>query len=508
MPEYLLRNISDLKDGEMKVVPAGKVKVLIVCHQGRLKAFQDTCPHAGGPLAEGAICNGRLVCPWHMGTFRLSDGKLIEPPPMDSLKTFPIRKKDGNLFIEVPGHSPQDEGEAVDRSRDQRTFVIVGAGAAGSMAAKTLRTEGYCGRIVLVDPHAEEPIDRTMLTKMALTDSSPLNCLELRSLEHLNVETIKSPVVSLRSTQRDIKLRNGKTIRFDAALIATGGKPKVLPMQQESAVYTIRHAEDLRRLRVVAKKNNHAVIVGTSFIGMEAASALKQRGLKVTVIGQASLPFEEQFGERIANALLSLHKRKGVKFELAAKLIQVAPRYVTIEQDGYMKKIEGDFVILGIGVLPNLDFEHDLPLAADGGLLADHRLCVKSKIWAAGDVVNIQGVRIEHWRVAQQQGMHAAKQMLGLPSRYDVVPFFWTYHFGKRINYLGHAKDWDDIWIMGEPRRLKFLAAMNKGGRVKAIVSCGYESETALLAELLREPLSTNEARTAVSRLARARSTS
>jgi apoptosis-inducing factor 3 len=382
-------------------------------------------------------------------------------------------------------------------------MVIVGAGAAGSMAAKTLRDEGFCGQIVVVDPCHEEPIDRTMLTKMALTDKTPANRVQLHCLDRLDVIRLRSSVKSLRADRGLITLSDGRTVRFDAALVATGGTPKRLPMQHPENVHTIRHINDLSGLRSIARKGRHAIVLGTSFIGMEAASALRQRGLTVTVIGKERLPFEQQFGSSIASALLSLHKRKGVGLVLGVNTLQVTSRNVLVDQNGRPRRINGDFVILGVGVEPSLNFEHDLPLSADGGVLTDESLRARDKVWVAGDIANVAGLRIEHWRVAQQHGMHAAKQMLGQRTPLRNVPFFWTYHFEKTIKYLGHADTWDDVSITGDVRRLNFIALLSRRDEVIAVVSCDRDEETALLAELMRKPISSKQARKAIQSIRR-----
>jgi NADPH-dependent 2,4-dienoyl-CoA reductase/sulfur reductase-like enzyme len=271
-------------------------------------------------------------------------------------------------------------------------------------------------------------------------------------------------------------------------------------MRGSDAVYTIRHVDDLRTLRSAAQANRHAVIIGTSFVGMEAASALRQRGLKVTVVGKETLPFEKQLGPQIASSLLSLHKKKGVRFILGARLIQIANRYVLVEEGGRERQIDADLVILGVGVSPNLDFKHDLPLAAEGGVLTDKSLRAADKVWVAGDIASIGGIRIE-LESCPAHGMHAAKQMLGQKKPLHVVPFFWTYHFGKRINYLGRGEEWDDISITGNLCSFDFLALQSKSGVVRSVISCGRETETALLAELLHRPLSKQGAHTALCRL-------
>jgi apoptosis-inducing factor 3 len=499
MPEFPIRGVADLKENEKKLISAGKTKILVLRHQGKLSAFQSKCPHAGGPLEKGALCNGRLVCPWHMGTFRIPDGRLIEPPAMDSLETYPLRIEDSKVFVMLPSSKATGHPKKVSPTTvDKRRMVIVGAGAAGSMAAKALRDEGFAGQIVVIDPCHEEPIDRTMLTKMALTDKTPVNRVQLQYLDRVDVIRLRSSVKSLQADRGLITLSDGKRVRFDAALVATGGTPKRLPMQHAERVFTIRHIDDLRRLRSIARKGRHAIVLGTSFIGMEAASALRQRGLNVTVIGKEEHPFEQQFGSSVASALLSLHKRKGVRFVLGVNILQVTSRHVLVEQSGSSRRINGDFVILGVGVEPSLKFEHDLPLAADGGILTDESLRAKDEVWVAGDIANVAGLRIEHWRVAQQHGMHAAKQMLGQRTPLRNVPFFWTYHFDKTIKYLGHADTWDDVSIIGDVRRLNFIALLSRRNEVIAVVSCNRDEETALLAELMRKPVSSKQARNAI----------
>ena len=138
MLEFPLHGVVDLKKNEKKLISAGKEKLLVLRHQGKLSAFQSKCPHAGGPLEKGAICNGRLICPWHMGTFRISDGRLIEPPAMNSLEIYPLRIEDSKVFVTLP--SPKTAGQEKKKWRSastgKRRMVIVGAGAAGSMAAR------------------------------------------------------------------------------------------------------------------------------------------------------------------------------------------------------------------------------------------------------------------------------------------------------------------------------------------------------------------------------------
>jgi NADPH-dependent 2,4-dienoyl-CoA reductase/sulfur reductase-like enzyme/nitrite reductase/ring-hydroxylating ferredoxin subunit len=496
MAEIRVPAAMKLKDGDKKVIAVNKTKILFIHHAGQMIATQPKCPHAGGPLDKGAVCNGRLVCPWHMGTFALPTGALVEPPAMESLKTYPVRMDGQSVFVDLTEQSSESSRPAsTGKDPDKRTFLLVGAGAANAMAATTLRNEGFKGSIVVVDPVADEPIDRTQLSKQALTDKTPLAKTHLGIFGDLDVKRTKASIIAISSKRRQVRLDNGKTINFDAAVVATGGVPKRLNIPGADNVYTIRHSEDVRRIRSKAKKGSKAVIIGTSFIGLETASALAQRGVHVTVVGEEELPFAKQFGERVAQALLALHKNKGVKFLLGATVVSISARNVTAAKDGKKKSIPADFILMGVGIAPNLQFEHDLPIAEDGGIRVDQSLRAANRVWVAGDIATVRGRRIEHWRLAQQHGMVAARQMMGSRDGFRGVPFFWTFHFGKRLNYLGHADEWDEVVYRGNVKKLDFLAFYVKDGRVLAILSCGKEQETAMLSEMMRNHLTIGSAR-------------
>ena len=496
MPEVRLTGAATLKPGEKKLVKVGDTEILLIQLADTLVGLQPKCPHAGAPLEQGAICNNRLVCPWHMGTFALPSGNLLEPPPLQGLDTFAVRVEGSDLLIDpVPRqrHLPSDQP-----ATNARTFLLVGAGAASTVAAITLRDEGFAGHIVAVDPQPDEPIDRTQLSKQALAGKMPLEKTRLDPLEHIGVERIVASVTSFSSNPPKARLSNGATISFDRALIATGGTPKRLDIPGADLAFTIRHTADVQAILDKVLPGKHAVIIGTSFIGLEAASALTQKGLRVTVIGkEPSLPFSTKFGDRIAKAIIELHEKNGVSFRLDTETLAVTPEGVTLQrQSEQPQPLAADLVLFGVGVSPELSFKHDLPLAEkSGGLATDDTLQVADGIFVAGDIANVNGTRIEHWRLAEQHGALAARNMLGFGQRYTGVPFFWTFQFGKRLGYLGHASDWDEIVYDGDVETLTFLAFYLKDGKVAAVLSCGRDQDTAALAEPMRTSLSLAELR-------------
>lgn len=496
MQEVRLPGAATLKPGEKKLVKAGDTEVLLIQLANTLVGVQPKCPHAGAPLEQGAICNNRLVCPWHMATFSLPTGDLLEPPALHGLDTFAVRVEGTDVLINP--EPKQHHLPSADPANNARTFLLVGAGAASTVAAITLRNEGFAGHIVAVDPLPEEPVDRTQLSKQALSGKMPLEKIRLESLEHFGVERVVASVASFSSNPPEARLSNGATVSFDRALIATGGTPKRLDIPGAELAFTIRHSADVQAILEKALPGRHAVVIGTSFIGLEAASALTQKGLRVTVVGkEPALPFASKFGERIAKAIVELHEKSGVTFHLDTETLAVTPQGATLRRRGEQAQpLAADLVLFGIGVSPELSFEHDLPLAeTSGGLAVNDTLQAADGIFVAGDIASVNGTRIEHWRLAEQHGALAARNMLGFGQHYTGVPFFWTFHFGKRLGYLGHAKDWDEIVYDGDVESLTFLAFYLKAGKVAAVLSCGRDHDTASLAEPMRTSLSLAELR-------------
>ncbi len=491
MPEVRLTGAATLKPGEKKVVKAGETEILLIQLAGTLVAVQSKCPHAGAPLEQGAICNNRLVCPWHMGTFALPTGDLLEPPPLKGLDTYAVRVEGQDILVDTDPKThelPQEKDAS-----NSRTFLLIGAGAASTTAAITLRNEGFAGHIVVVDPVSDEPVDRTQLSKQALSGKMSLEKIRMDPLELLGVERTAASVTRLRTNPGIADLSNGTHVSFDRALIATGGVPKRLDIPGAELAFTIRHSGEVKAILEKADAGKHAVIIGTSFIGLEAASALTQKGLAVTVVGkEADLPFAKKFGDRVAKAIVALHESKGVTFRLHTKTLSVSRQSVTLHPEGQpQEQLAADLVLFGIGVSPTLTFEHALPLAEEsGGLATDTTLRVTDTVFVAGDIASVDGTRIEHWRLAEQHGMLAARNMLGFNELYAGVPFFWTFHFGKRFGYLGHADDWDEIVYDGDVEALTFLAFYVKNSKVAAVLSCGRDHDTASLAEPMRQSLS------------------
>ena len=511
MPEQQALRLADLPANTKKAVTVGEAKILLVRTNDRVNgeptlfAVEAECPHAKAPLEKGAVCNGRLVCPWHTGTFALDTGALLEPPPLRDLKRYPVRLAGEEILVDptpLPFTKPAPVGE-------DKHLVFAGGGAATAAALCYLRDAGFAGRTTVIEPEGDEPIDRTQLSKNALTGKVPLETLPLfhppadaAEPASPQPERLRASVTALHREDRSLALSDGTTVSYDALLLATGGRPKRLtvPGAELDHVFTIRHSVDLANMEPRLTPATRVAIIGDSFIAFEAASALRQRGLSVSVFAQSKLPFEKKFGPAVAEALVQLHRSHGVTLHTETEVTAISPVALTLASGA---EVPADLVIAAIGVEPVTDYAPDFAEGKEGGFALGRNLRLAPEIWAAGDIASVDGTRIEHWRLAQQHGRTAAEAMFAYASGnahgpaypFTGVPLFWTFHFGKRLNYAGHADTWDSIEYVGDPATLNFLAFYVKEGAVAAVLGCGKDTAIAALMEPLRAPLSLAKAR-------------
>jgi NADPH-dependent 2,4-dienoyl-CoA reductase/sulfur reductase-like enzyme/nitrite reductase/ring-hydroxylating ferredoxin subunit len=501
MSLHRVARFADVPEDRGLPVQIGDCKLVLLRVAGQLRAFQGECPHAGAPLADGALCHGRLICPWHKAAFRAEDGALCEPPALDSLKRYPLEMRGDEVWVDdQPIFDPH-----VPPADDARTFVIVGAGAAGTACAAALREKGFGGRVVMIDHEPEAGYDRTVLSKfvlaaeMQVSETPPLRDDDF--YREQRIERLQDEVRSIDVDGKILHLREGQSLRYDAAVLATGAVPNSLelPGADLPQVFVLRSKAQAGQIMSAAKAEQRAVIIGDSFIALECASALRQHGLDVTVLARHQVPFAAQFGEAVGKAIRALHEKNGVKFiaEHQAREIVGEGKVEAVLLDNGLR-VKADLVLAGIGVHPATEAFASLPREKDQSLRVDAGMRVAEGLWAIGDIatfpLNGQPQRIEHWRLAQQHARIAAANMLGADEHYLDVPFFWTWHFGKNYDYLGHAEHWDEVEFIGEPEQPPFLGLFGKNGIVVAAVACEKEREMAMLAERMKQPLEMEEA--------------
>jgi len=490
--EFEVARVDQLAGDGMLQVDVDGTGVLLIREGGAIHAVAATCPHAGAPLAEGILHGNRLICPWHKATFCVRTGAVIEPPAVDPLERYDARIEGGRILV-----SPRTDRGGNEKSADGRCVVIVGGGGAGAVAAQTLREAGFGGRIVMLDRENRVPYDRTILSKYALSgesgaEKSPLQTQSFYR-EH-GIERRTAEVTQVDTSKRQVVSAEGLAFRYDSLLLATGSTPvrPGLPGADLGNVFVLRSRSDADAILAQAERSERAVVLGTSFIGMEVAASLRERGLEVTVVGAESTPFETKLGPRVGGALMTLHQRRGVAFRLGRKIVGLhGDRDVRgVVLDGE-EVLAADLVVIGFGVRPATHNLDGVALNDDGSISVDGYLRVTDGVYAAGDIARFpsrgdgEPIRVEHWRVAQQHGRTAALNMLGRALRYEAVPVFWTIQYLKRLDYIGHATEWDDVIAYGDLTKPEFLAYYMKDGFVAAAAGLDRDRDTAALIELL-----------------------
>lgn len=485
--------LDDLPDQELREMDSGGETILLFRDGATVHAVSGTCPHAGAPLAQGVRHGSTIVCPWHKASFCLRTGALVEPPAVDGLTRHDVRIEAGRILLRTPGPIA---APAV-RSDDRRCFVIAGAGAAGAVAAQTLRELGFRGRVRLLDRDNRVPYDRTVLSKYAISGERGGEKTPLQSQAYYrrhDIERVTAEIVAIDPMARRITCADGTIHAYDAALLAPGGIPRRpdLPGADLDGVFLLRGRRDAERLLAQAERSERAVVLGASFIGMEVAASLRERGLAVTVVGRDRVPFEKQLGAQIGACFIDLHQRRGVAFRLGSDVAAIeANRGEKLVRLTSGECLPTDLVVIGAGVEPATRQIAGLTLLQDGGVAVDARLRITDGLYAAGDVARFplygdgERIRVEHWRVAQQHGRIAAHNMMGQDIRYVAAPVFWTIQYLKRLDYIGHATGWDDIIVHGDLNEPRFLAYYVRHGRVIAACGLGRDRDTAALAELL-----------------------
>lgn len=501
MSRHRIAQKNDLKDGELRAVSVGETELVVARAEGHVAAFQAHCPHNGAPLAKGVLSGSRLVCPWHHACFSAQTGDLLEPPALDALVRFEIIHEGDALFVELPGEGDVTERLpelATPRGDDTRVFVVLGAGAAGTTAAQTLREDGFGGRVVLVTHESTPPYDRTLLSKGVLAGQAEPKPLRDEAFYDVHgVELLSRTATQLDPAAQLLRFEGGDTLRYDALLLATGSAPVQLevPGAELSGIFYLRTLQDSQALAAAAVAGTRAVVVGASFIGLECASSLRERGVEVTVITPDTVPFKGLFGREVGEMFRALHEENGVTFVSEGKVARFSgDDRVThaVLEDG--RELPVDFVTVGVGVKPNLPEVKGLALGEDGSVSVDRflQLTGHGPVYAAGDLARYpdpysgRPVRVEHWRLAMQHGRAAAHGMAGREKAFDAVPFFWTKQHGLNVRYVGHASTWDEVVIDGDLSAHEFLAYYLEKGELRAVLGAGRDSDLCAVEECLR----------------------
>jgi len=471
---------ADVVEGRPVLGHALGEAVILVRSGGKLFAAGATCTHYSGPLAEGLVVGKTVHCPWHHACFDLETG-LAAGPALNPIPCFDVIAEGGRIRV----GGKRDVAKPKVPQSSPKSVVIVGGGAAGAACAENLRRFGYEGRISLIANEQPGPVDRPNLSKDYLAGNAPEEWIPLRDAafyREMNIDfSVGDGAASIDTAARTVTLSGGKKLEYGALLLATGAEPRRLsiPGADGANVHVLRTLADSRAIIAKAREGARAVVIGSSFIGLEVAASLRARKVEVDVVSVDKVPLARVVGETIGHFVQALHEEKGVRFHLGSGPKSISSRGVELENG---KSLAADFVVLGVGVAPRTALAEAAGLRVDKGVVVDDRFRTSiDGVYAAGDIALFPDfrtgtrMRIEHWQVAERQGLAVAREMLGEGEPYRDIPFFWSAHYDVTLNYVGHAEKWDRIVERGSLASRQYVAGFQLGDKILAVVTVGED---------------------------------
>jgi 3-phenylpropionate/trans-cinnamate dioxygenase ferredoxin reductase component len=362
-----------------------------------------------------------------------------------------------------------------------RTVAIVGTSLAGLRAAETFRREGFDGRIVAIGAEPHLPYDRPPLSKELLRGDWEPDQLVLRKqgVDDLDLDwRLDARAVALHTAAREVELHDGERVAFDGLVIATGASPRRLANQPNLAgLFTLRTLDDALALRELLDARPKVVVIGAGFIGAEIAATCRARHLEVTVLEMLPQPMVRGLGPELGAVLAAIHRDHGVDLRTS---VQVD----AIEDDGAGQVrgvrlgdgsvVAADVVVVGVGVVPETAWLEGSGLTIDNGVVCDQTCIAAPGIVAAGDVARWpnalfdgEQMRLEHWTNATEQGVHAARRLLGREEPFSPVPFVWSDQYDRKIQTVGVVSADADVHVAhGTLDERQFVALFGRGGRL------------------------------------------
>jgi 3-phenylpropionate/trans-cinnamate dioxygenase ferredoxin reductase component len=392
-------------------------------------------------------------------------------------------------------------------------FLLIGGGMASAHCAAELRSRGADGSVLLVGREPEPPYERPPVSKEYMRAEAeradayvnPPSWYEENEVELLTGRN----VMSLDPAMRTAKLQGGEEVSFGRALIGTGAMVNILRVEgaENEGIHYLRAFGNADAIRADAERAEHVVLIGGSYIGTEVAASLTARGAKCSIVTMEDAPLERTFGADAGRWFGELLESRGVEFHGGEEL-------EAFEGDGRVGAIvtksglsvDCDAVVVGAGVKADAMLAERAGLAVENGILCDARLETSVEgIYAAGDccsyesVVHGRRLRVEHWDVAMQQGMHAARNMLGDGADYEVVPYFFSdLADWASLEYVGPAYEWDEEVWRGDRDAGEFSVWYLKDGKVAGCLSVGRSEDLAEARRMLADGVDVSAAREAI----------
>ena len=378
-------------------------------------------------------------------------------------------------------------------------LVVVGGGQAAIQCIASLRKEGYSGSISLVGEENHLPYQRPPLSKGFLNGSTGSDRLYLKKIEFFQENSIQLNLgVTANTIDRDncmVHLSDDKTIGYDKLVLATGSRVRKLsfPGSDLDGINYLRGIDDAESLKDGLLNSKNLVIVGAGYIGLEVAAVATEFDTKITVIEMADRVMNRTVDPIISEYYKKLHLKNGVEFILNESLEKVegneAVERVTCSGGS---SIEADILVIGAGVIPNVELAEESGLNCDNGISVDkYGQTEDAKIFACGDCTNHPNgklnrmLRLESVHNAMEQSKTVASSILGNKTAYNQVPWFWSDQYDHKLQIVGLSGDHDQVLMRGSQEESKFMLFYLKEQELIAVDSVNNPKEFLICRKLV-----------------------
>jgi 3-phenylpropionate/trans-cinnamate dioxygenase ferredoxin reductase component len=361
-------------------------------------------------------------------------------------------------------------------------IVIVGAGLAAARAVEALRKDGYEGSITILGDEPERPYLRPPLSKEYLRGETDREQVYVHAPTYYSEHRIDlrsgTVVRAIEPSSREVVLEGEERVAFDRLLLATGARPRTLPVPGADlpGVITLRTLADADAIHAAAIDAERIVVIGAGWIGSEVAASLRMLGRPVVLMAPEVVPLERVLGPEIGGVYRDVHLQHGVDWRPGTTVGRlVGTDRVQGVETSAGERIAADLVVIGVGVQPRTELAVAAGIAVGDGIEVSATLETSVPgIFAAGDVASAwhpfydRRLRSEHWANAKFQGSAAGRSLLGATDPYDRIPYFYSDQYDVGMEYTGHASASDRLVVRGSLADRQFVAFWLADGRVVA----------------------------------------
>lgn len=371
------------------------------------------------------------------------------------------------------------------------SVVVIGAGQAASQLVASLRSEGFKGSITVIGEETHLPYQRPPLSKAYLKGEIAADRLFIKPQEFYNEAgctlLLGKTATAVDRKARQVTLGDGTRIPYTRLVFATGSRVRKLPIPGADlpGCFYLRGIDDVDLLRPRMSPGARLTIIGAGYIGLEVAAVAVKRGLKVTVIEAMPRVLARAASPQISAFFEDEHRRAGVDLRCYVRTESVAQTGDILAVSTSSGIVPADFVLVGVGILPNVELAKDAGLEVENGIVVNQFAQTEDPdVFALGDCANLpnswaQGgrVRLESVQNAIDQAKHAALAIVGKPKVYDEVPWFWSDQYDLKLQIAGLSTPADQIVLRGDPASRSFAAFHLQDGTVTAVESVNAAPE-------------------------------